>query len=202
MKPSIWASLALSIFVLPGCAGIAKSNAEYKQAKEDFAASLDQQSVAAEEGYTKGMAIYDAYMADGPPPTPTSVQGVQDWIDQRWPKIANATEAFKPVHNGPMSTNGYRSHLALGNMAARLGEEVMAAGEALPPEENQTLHKGGGPLDIFDRAHKHLNAWEPAGYNEALASEKDALASEIEAAHTKRDRMQELREKSIAIGEG
>jgi len=35
-----------------------------------------------------------------------------------------------------------------------------------------------------------------------LADNQDALASEIEAAHAKRDRMQELREKSLAIGEG
>jgi len=173
---------------------------EYGEAKEEMNAYNAELQAKAEAGWKQGMALYDAYMADPPPPAPTDVEDAVTWIVTRLEKVTEADRHFGDVQVAGQSKRGYYTHLRLGEMQERLVNEVFGFSDSLSPEDAKDLHGRGYPLTAIDDAERHFNAWEGA-YADSGDEIKDELAAEIAEAEAKRDEMRARREESLKISE-
>ncbi len=192
--------LACNAKIKKDMADVKNAGDEYGQAKSEFDDYHAESEAKADAGWEKGMAVYDAYMADPPPPAPTQLDAAVEWMTSRLKKVDEADSHFADVQMASQSKRGYYTHLRLGEMQERLVNEAFGFSESLSPEDTKEFHGLGYILTAIDDAERHFNAWE-AAYAESGDDIKDELADEITKAEAKRDEMRGRRDESLKISE-
>jgi len=192
--------LACNAKIKKDMADVKHASDEYGDAKAEMNAYNAESQAKADAGWEQGMAVYDAYMADPPPPAPTELDAAIAWMTTRLDKVTEADSHFADVQFAAQSKRGYYTHLRLGEMQERLVNEAFGFSESLSAEDYKEFHGLGYILTAIDDAERHFNAWEGA-YADSGDDIKDELADDIAKAEAKRDEMRARREESLKISE-